>query len=56
MSDVDTDTQTLYVDPEPSLTDRIKAAFDWGETDDSYPVGEEQIESVDDEEIRIAEI
>jgi len=57
VSDVDTETQTLYVDPEPSLTDRIKAALDWGDTDDdSYPVDEDQIEAVDDEEIRISEL
>jgi|AntDeeMetagen285_2_1112576.scaffolds.fasta_scaffold00026_34 hypothetical protein len=57
VSDVDTETQTLYVDPEPSLTDRIKAALDWGDTDDdSYPVGEDQIEAVDDDEIRISEL
>ncbi|MEA1932555.1 MAG: hypothetical protein U9O06_13555 [Euryarchaeota archaeon] len=57
VSDVDTETQTLYVDPEPSLTDRIKATLDWGDTDDdSYPVGEDQIEAVDDDEIRISKL
>ncbi|MFW5977945.1 MAG: hypothetical protein ACOCP2_01755 [Halohasta sp.] len=54
VSDVDTETQTLYVEPEPSLADRIKAALDWGDTDDSYPVGEDQIEAVDDDEVRIS--
>jgi len=54
VSDVDTETQTLYVDPEPSLADRIKAALDWGETDDSYPVSEDQIEAVDDDTVRVS--
>ena len=49
VSDVDTESQTLYVEPEPSLADRIKAALDWGDTDDSYPVSADQIEAVDDE-------
>lgn len=57
VSDVDTDTQTLYVDPEPSLTDRIKATLDWGDTDDdSYLVDADQIEAVDDEVVRISEV
>jgi len=56
VSDVDTDANRLYVDPEPSLADKIKAALDWGETEDSYPVEADQIERVDDDEIRIREI
>lgn len=53
----DVDDRMLYVDPESSLTDRIKSALDWGDTDDdSYSVERDQIESVDDEEVRIREI
>ena len=55
VSDVDTESGTLYVEPEPSLADRIKAALDWGEADESYPVTEDQIEAVGDDEVRIAE-
>ena len=54
VSDVDTESQTLYVEPEPSLADRIKAAFDWGDTDDAYPVTVDQIESVDNDEVRVS--
>ena len=55
VSDVDTETGTLYVEPEPSLADRIKAALDWGEADESYPVAEDQIEAVDDDVVRISD-
>jgi hypothetical protein len=56
VSEVDTDANRLYVDPEPSMTDKIKAALDWGDTDDSYPVDTDQIEGIDDDEVRIREV
>lgn len=47
VSEVEPDEETLYVDPEPSMTDRLKASLHWGDEDDAYPLDERQIESVD---------
>lgn len=45
---------TMYVDPHPSLTDRIKAALDWGDIDeDMYPVTTDQIRRIDDDRVEL---
>ncbi len=55
VSDVQGDT--LYVEADPSLTDKIKAAFEWGEVDDdSYPVEADHIESISDDAVHIREV
>jgi hypothetical protein len=46
---------TAYVDPEPGLVDRIKAALDWGEADeDAYPLERDQIKRITDDEIELS--
>ncbi len=46
--------QTAYVDPEPGLTDRLKARLDWGgHGDDDYPVESAQITEITDDEVVI---
>jgi hypothetical protein len=46
--------QTAYVDPEPGLTDRLKARMDWGSHgDDDYPVESSQIMEITDDEVVI---
>jgi len=46
--------QTAYVDPEPGLTDRLKAHMDWGgHGDDDYPVESSQILEITDDEVVI---
>lgn len=48
----DVDDEHLYVDPEPGLTDRLKARFGWGEPDrDAYPVERSEIRSVTADEV-----
>ncbi|ELY87582.1 hypothetical protein C483_16823 [Natrialba hulunbeirensis JCM 10989] len=43
---------TAYVDPEPGLTDRLRARLDWGShSSDEYPVEPSQIKSVTDDEV-----
>jgi hypothetical protein len=51
-----TDVQgsTAYVDPDPSLTDKVKAKLDWGEPDDhGYPVDESAIDTITDDEVHL---
>ncbi|QCW03873.1 hypothetical protein [Natrinema pallidum] len=44
--------QTAYVDPEPGLTDRLKARLDWGgHGDEDYPVDSSQILEITDDAI-----
>lgn len=44
-----------YVDPEPGVVDRIKAALELGDhDDDAYPLEEGQIERITDEEVEIS--
>ncbi|WP_265111311.1 hypothetical protein [Halosolutus halophilus] len=46
--------QTAYIDPQPGLTDRLKARLDWGgHGDDDYPIEAAQIEEVTGDEIVI---
>jgi len=46
--------QTAYVDPEPGLTDRLKARLDWGgHGDEDYPVDASQITEITDDEVVI---
>ncbi|MDF9746394.1 hypothetical protein [Natrinema salsiterrestre] len=46
--------QTAYVDPEPGLTDRLKARMDWGSHgDDDYPIESSQIMEITDDEVVI---
>ncbi|WP_158058176.1 PRC-barrel domain containing protein [Halorussus halophilus] len=45
---------TAYVDPDPGITDRIKATLDWGDRDeDTYPLQESRVDTVTDDEVRL---
>lgn len=45
---------TFYVDPHPTLTDRIKAALDWEDIDeDAYPLGPENVLRITDDEVQV---
>lgn len=46
---------TLYVDPSPGLAERVSSSLGWGSDDESYPIEEERITRIDDDEIEIAE-
>lgn len=49
---VDVEGRTMFVDPHPGLTDRLKARFNWGEPDkDSYPVDADEIAEISDDAI-----
>lgn len=51
---VDESAERLHVDARPGITDRIKAALDWGDTgDDAYPVDADQIERVTDDRVEL---
>ena len=44
----------LYVEPDPGVTDSIKATLGWGDADeDSFALDDDQIEAVTDDEVRI---
>ncbi|ADB59820.1 hypothetical protein Htur_0926 [Haloterrigena turkmenica DSM 5511] len=46
--------QTAYIDPEPGLTDRLKARMNWGGHDDEdYPVEASEINEITDREVII---
>jgi hypothetical protein len=46
--------QNVHVDPDPGLTDTIKSKLGWGDADeDTYPIDESDIESMDDDEIKL---
>lgn len=45
---------TAHVEPDPGLTDKIKANFGWGDTDEeTYPLQDETIAEVTDNEVRL---
>ncbi|AQL42142.1 hypothetical protein BV210_05185 [Halorientalis sp. IM1011] len=49
---------TAYVDPDPDITTRLKTALGWEEVDeeDGYPLQEEAVETVTDDEIRLTDL
>jgi len=50
----DEQSGTLYVDPHPSLTDKISAKLGWGDMDDeSYPLEASQISEITHDEVRL---
>lgn len=52
---VEVENETMFVDPHPSLTDKIKTALDWGEPDeDAYPVTASQISAITDDSVELA--
>lgn len=54
VTDVSEDGRTMYVDAHPSITERIKAALDWGGADDDdYPVDIGQIDHIERDEIKL---
>ena len=51
---VEVETDTIYVDPHPSLTDRIKTVLDWGgHDDDAYPLQADHIARITDDEVQL---
>lgn len=45
---------TAHVDPNPGLTDTVKSKLGWGDADeDTYPLPDNSIEEVTDDEVRI---
>ena len=45
---------TAYVDADPGLTDTIRSKLGWGGADeDDYPLEEERIHTITDDEIRL---
>ncbi|MFC4439764.1 MULTISPECIES: prolipoprotein diacylglyceryl transferase [Natrialbaceae] len=48
------DSGTSYVEPNPGVTDSIKAALDWeGDADDAIPLADDAVDRVTDETIRL---
>ena len=51
---VDVEHGTAHVDPDPGITDTIKSKLGWGDRDeDTYPLQEDSIEEITDDEIRL---
>nr|WP_227376778.1 PRC-barrel domain containing protein [Haladaptatus halobius] len=50
----DVEHGTAYIDPDPGLTEKVKSKLGWGDRDeDTYPLQEETVASVTDDEIRL---
>lgn len=50
----DVEHGTAYVDPDPGVTDKIKSKLGWDDRgEDTYPLQEESVDSVTDDEIRL---
>lgn len=48
---------TLYVDPEPGMTEKISSKLGWGDADDdAYPIEADQIETITDDEVKISQL
>lgn len=48
---------TLYVDPDPTVAERVSSKLGWGDADDgSYPIEADRIAAVTDDEVRLARL
>lgn len=48
---------TAHVDPDPGITDTIMSKLGWGDTDEeTYPLQEANVETVTDDEVRLAHL
>ncbi|WP_336342785.1 hypothetical protein [Halalkalicoccus ordinarius] len=46
---------TAHVDPDPGVTDKIMSTLGWSDRDeDTYPLQEESVEAITDDEVRLA--
>ena len=53
---VDVEHGTAYVDPDPGITETVMSKLGWADHDeDTYPLQEESIETITDDEIRLGE-
>jgi len=51
---VDEGENVMHVDADPSITERIKAALDWGEVgEEDYPVDAEHVQRIDDKQVEL---
>ena len=47
-------SNTAYVDPEPGLTDKLRARLGWEQIkEDDYPLDETKVATITDDEIRL---
>lgn len=54
---VDVEDDTVYVEPHPSTTDRIRTALGWGEADeDDYAVGPDRIARITDDAVELVSV
>lgn len=48
--------ETAYVDPDPGLTDQLKASLGWGDSDqDTYALQSDRVERVEDDAVWLSE-
>ena len=53
---IDVEHGTAYVDPDPGITETVMSKLGWADHDeDTYPLQEESIETITDDEIRLGE-
>ena len=53
----DVEGDMVYVDPHPSITDRIKTALGWGEPDeDDYTIGPDRISRITDDHVELVSV
>ncbi|MFD1588362.1 hypothetical protein ACFR9U_15375 [Halorientalis brevis] len=51
---VEVENETMFVDPHPSITDKIKTALDWGgHNEDAYPVTASQVSQITDDTVEL---
>lgn len=45
---------TAFVDPDPDIADSVKPKLGWGDVDaDQFPLNEDHVETVTDDEVRL---
>jgi len=45
---------TIYVDPDPGLTDKIKSTLGWDDIEEGdYPLKQSHIDTITDDEVRL---
>ncbi|WP_135534088.1 hypothetical protein [Halostella pelagica] len=52
----DVEASRIHVNPESGIAERIKSSLGWGDADETYAIGTDQIDRIDDDEVTLRSI
>ncbi|EMA51433.1 hypothetical protein [Halococcus thailandensis] len=56
ITNVENGSGTVETDDDSSLTDKIKSALNWDDDDDSHELRSDDVDTIDDDEVRLRNV